>query len=173
LHGSTGADPSFSAVVEADITLADNTTNNVTSTAHGFCPKAPADATKFLNGANPPAYTVPVGTLTAGTSCVQNPAALNTKTTQAHGLGAIPNLVMSYLECLTGENGYSIGDRLYPWTSESTAGNFGYNAVWDATNVYIIMAGSGLHAINKTTPAGPVGLTMANWKIVAVPYKLN
>lgn len=47
----SGNVPSWSAVVEADITLADNTTNNVTSTKHGFAPKSPADATKFLNGA--------------------------------------------------------------------------------------------------------------------------
>jgi len=59
LHGNTGADPTYSAVVEADITLADNTTNNVTSTAHGFAPKSPGDATKFLNGAATPTWTVP------------------------------------------------------------------------------------------------------------------
>lgn len=43
-------------VSEAKQVLADNTTQNVTSSAHGYAPKAPADATKFLNGANPPAY---------------------------------------------------------------------------------------------------------------------
>ncbi len=32
------------------------TTSNVTSSAHGFAPVAPADATKFLNGAATPAY---------------------------------------------------------------------------------------------------------------------
>lgn len=42
LHGNASADPSFSAVVEADITLADNTTNNVSTSAHGFAPKLPS-----------------------------------------------------------------------------------------------------------------------------------
>lgn len=43
-------------IFEADITLADNTTDNVSSTKHGFAPKSPADATTFLNGAATPAY---------------------------------------------------------------------------------------------------------------------
>jgi len=48
---------SWSAVVEADITLAANTTNNVTTSAHGFAPILPNDATKYLDGTG--AYTVP------------------------------------------------------------------------------------------------------------------
>lgn len=55
LHGG-GSAPSYSAVVEGDISLTDVTTDNVSSTAHGFAPKSPADATKFLNGAATPAY---------------------------------------------------------------------------------------------------------------------
>lgn len=59
LHGNTGANPSFSAVVEADITLANNTTNDVSITKHGFAPKAPNDATKYLDGTG--AYSTPAG----------------------------------------------------------------------------------------------------------------
>lgn len=43
-------------IVESEITLADNTTNNVSSAKHGFAPKSAADATKFLNSAATPAY---------------------------------------------------------------------------------------------------------------------
>ncbi len=49
------------AGTDANLTLSDITTNNVSITAHGFAPKAPSDATKFLNGANPPAWAVPAG----------------------------------------------------------------------------------------------------------------
>ncbi len=56
LHGNASGNPAFSAVVEADQTLADNTTANVSSTAHGYAPKSAADATKFLNSAATPAY---------------------------------------------------------------------------------------------------------------------
>ncbi len=41
---------------ESAITFTDITTNNVSSTLHGFAPKSPADATKFLNGAATPAF---------------------------------------------------------------------------------------------------------------------
>lgn len=57
LHGNTGADPTYSAVVEADLSLSDVTTDDVSITKHGFAPKAPNDATKFLDGTG--AYTVP------------------------------------------------------------------------------------------------------------------
>ncbi len=48
----------WAQVGEAMIALTDVTTDNVTSSAHGFAPKSPADATKFLNGATTPAYAL-------------------------------------------------------------------------------------------------------------------
>jgi hypothetical protein len=51
-------------VTEAKQVLADLTTNDVTSTKHGYVPKAPGDATKFLNGAATPAWAVPASTST-------------------------------------------------------------------------------------------------------------
>lgn len=56
--GSTQAVTS-SAVVEADQTLADNTTGNVSTSKHGYAPKAPNDATKYLDGTG--AYSLPAG----------------------------------------------------------------------------------------------------------------
>lgn len=47
LHGNAAADPAFSTVVEADITLANNTTNDVTTSAHGFAPKGTVGTTQF------------------------------------------------------------------------------------------------------------------------------
>lgn len=38
------------AVTEAELTLADNTTGDVSTARHGFAPKAPNDTTKFLRG---------------------------------------------------------------------------------------------------------------------------
>src|ERR1700745_907793 len=40
LHGGASV-PAYSAVVEADITLADNTTNNLSTSTHGFVPTFP------------------------------------------------------------------------------------------------------------------------------------
>lgn len=46
-------------VTEAMQVLADNTTQDVSTAKHGYAPKAPNDATKFLNGLG--AYAVPAG----------------------------------------------------------------------------------------------------------------
>ena len=42
---------------DADLSVSDVTTNNVSTTKHGFAPKAPNDATKYLDGTG--AYSVP------------------------------------------------------------------------------------------------------------------
>jgi hypothetical protein len=58
---TTGPDatPAFRALVEADLSLSDVTTNNVSITKHGFAPKSPNDASKYLDGTG--AYSVPPG----------------------------------------------------------------------------------------------------------------
>lgn len=54
--GSISAAPIWTQPADTDLSIADITTNNVTSSAHGFTPKSPADATKFLNGATTPGF---------------------------------------------------------------------------------------------------------------------
>ncbi len=58
---SNGTDPSWGQVVEADLNLTDVTTANVSTSAHGFVPKAPNDTTKFLRGDG--TFAVPTGGL--------------------------------------------------------------------------------------------------------------
>ena len=71
-NGSSGT-PVFRQAVEADISMSDNTTDNVSTTKHGFAPKAPNDATKFLDGtgnyssALPQTVASASGTLKTGT----------------------------------------------------------------------------------------------------------
>ena len=64
LHGNASGDPSFSSVVENDISLSDVTTDDVSITKHGFAPKAPNDATKFLDGTGN--YSTPGGSAPTG-----------------------------------------------------------------------------------------------------------
>jgi hypothetical protein len=52
----TSQTPTTVTPADASITFTDITTNNASSTSHGFQPKTPANANVFLNGANPPAY---------------------------------------------------------------------------------------------------------------------
>jgi hypothetical protein len=82
------------AVTEAKITLADNTTNNVTSSAHGFAPKSPADATQFLNGAATPAFAA-VKDSDLSTSDITT----NNATTAKHGfLKKLSNVATEYMD---------------------------------------------------------------------------
>jgi len=69
---------------DAHLSLSDITTNNVTITAHGFAPKAPNDATKFLDGTG--AYSIPPGT---GSSKLINRVSTQTGAV-ATGTTAIP-----------------------------------------------------------------------------------
>lgn len=54
--GGTTSDGPLIADGTVTLTTVDNTTGNATSTKHGWAPKTPADATKFLNGAATAAY---------------------------------------------------------------------------------------------------------------------
>ena len=47
----------FTGIPETGLSLTDNTTSNVSATAHGFAPKLPNDGAKYLNGFG--GYTVP------------------------------------------------------------------------------------------------------------------
>lgn len=51
--------PTWQDVDDADLVLSDVLTNNVSTTKHGFAPKLPNDATKYLDGTG--AYSVPAG----------------------------------------------------------------------------------------------------------------
>ena len=63
-------------VTDANMTTTDITTNNVSTTKHGFAPKAPNDATKFLDGTG--AWSTPAsGGLTKFTEA-ENTSAPNT-----------------------------------------------------------------------------------------------
>jgi hypothetical protein len=112
------------------------------------------------------------GRLTAGSPCVQNPVTVATKTTQAHGLGAIPNLVVAYYECLSADNNYAQGDRIMMQNEQSYYGG----SMWrmDATNVYILThATNAPQALDGVTPESAVTLTASKWKAVVIPYKLT
>jgi hypothetical protein len=63
---TVGADVTVGAVTDAELSTSDVTTNNVTITKHGFAPKAPNDATKYLDGTG--AYSVPAGAGEANTA---------------------------------------------------------------------------------------------------------
>jgi hypothetical protein len=57
--GTVSALPAWDTVIDADVVFSNVTTGDVSISQHGYAPKAPNDATKFLNGVG--AYAVPAG----------------------------------------------------------------------------------------------------------------
>lgn len=64
LNGATA--PAFAKVKDTDLAVTDVVGNNVSIAAHGFAPKAPNDATKYLDGTG--AYSTPPSGGTAAAS---------------------------------------------------------------------------------------------------------
>ncbi len=72
---------------EAGLTLANNTTNNVSATAHGFCPIFPNNTTTFLRGDG--TYAAAGGALPVNSSGAGTPAILNSASTTITGTGNV------------------------------------------------------------------------------------
>lgn len=82
------------STTDAGLTTTDVTTNDVTSAKHGFAPKSPADATKFLNGAATPAYAQVKDSDLSTTDITTNNVS-----TSKHGFAPkLDNIVTHYLD---------------------------------------------------------------------------
>jgi hypothetical protein len=118
------------------------------------------------------------GRLLAGTTLVLDPIALNTRTTQAHGLSSTPVMFAHYLECKTAELGYSAGDRISVHASVfSISGSTVVMQVRaDATNTVLEITNNSLPSIaskSATPPGSASTITAANWLVRVVPYALS
>ncbi len=100
LHGNAGGAPSFGAVVEADITLANNTTNDVSTTKHGFAPILPNDAKKFLGGTG--LYSSPFAAVRTDTVASSATPTINTDTTDIFTITALAVAITSMTTNLSG-----------------------------------------------------------------------
>ena len=126
--------------------------------------------TPVINGVVTGTGTGYIGSLTAGTPGVMNPLNDDSTTTTAHGLGAIPALVVGKLECLSTDLGYAAGDVVFILSSvEGT--DHGFVIYTDATNTYITM-GIDVALIDKST-FNLATVDETKWKLTVIPYKLN
>lgn len=121
---------------------------------------------------------VTAGRWLAGTTLTLDPIAINTRTTQAHGLGTTPAFAVMFLECKTAELGYSIGDRipLSAGVFALSGSTFGFQIRFDATNTVLEITNNSLPAIAHKTNAPPGALTTitaANWIVRVIPYALS
>ena len=93
----------------------------------------------------------------------QNYDAANKTFTFAHGLSATPLWVSVWVQCTTGELGYSIGDVIYVSSGIGTATDY-LSVSADATNVYVSVANA-IAVVNRATPSSISALTVNRWSI--------
>lgn len=137
--------------------------------ASGVLTRLPAGTSgQFLQtlgaGNNPAWETVPfVNSYISSAQTITAAGAL----TLAHGLGAIPTLVTSFLECQTSEGNYSQGDLVYVPGGSTSGSSQGVSIIPDATNLNVRfgLSANTFSLLNKTT-GGVFDITNANWKII-------
>lgn len=110
------------------------------------------------------------GIITVGGTLELNPLAV-TATSAAHGLGQQPDFVQVWLQNLTGEFGYSAGDRVSltagDMNDSGTSRLIGVDV--DSTNVRFMIANTYPLVPRKDSTAA-VAPTAANWKAVIIPF---
>ena len=127
--GSAATAPSWQQVAGADLAMSDVTTNNVTSTEHGFAPKSPADATQYLNGAATPAYAQ-VKDSDLSTSDVTT----NNVSSSKHGFA--PKLPGDATKFLDGTGNYStVSSKQSPFGASFDGAGFSLSTVTGTTKV--------------------------------------
>lgn len=83
------------AATDATLSVSDVTANNVSISAHGFAPKAPNDATKYLDGTA--AYSVPP--VTTDATLTSTDVTTNNASTSKHGfMKKLPNTPTTYYD---------------------------------------------------------------------------
>lgn len=149
-------------VSDASITTTDITTNNVSSTKHGFAPKSPADATKFLNGAATPAYATVKDSDLAFTDVTTNNV-----TSSAHGYA--PKGDGSTTKFLNANGAYSTVTGLGTVTASST-GKVVLGAVTIQWGTGTINSASTFGTAFSGTPYSVVGnSTISGNAMVSIP----
>jgi len=78
-------------IVEGDLSLTDITTNNVSSSKHGFAPKFPNNTTTFLRGDG--TYAAPASGSPSSTSDVSSFPTSSSTQTITHSLGKTPSVI--------------------------------------------------------------------------------
>ena len=162
------ATPAWSSVHDSDLSVSDITTNNVSTSRHGFAPKAPNDATKFLDGTG--AYSVPPGSaggisiksadyaLVSGDNAkllVMNSPSAHTFTLPSPPPGATWNLSIANVGAGTltvSRNSLNIDGAAADLTVYTGAG---LQVFSDGVN-YFTQKGMGVNPADEETPSGAV-----------------
>jgi microcystin-dependent protein len=144
-------------VREADLSLSDNTTGNVSTTRHGLVPKAPNDSTKFLDGTG--AYSTPsTGSGSAVTGEVKMYAGASTPSGYLDCDGtAVSRTTYSDLFAALGTT-YGVGNGSTTFNLPNFSGKV------PRGNTRTSSGGSDTHqhsAVSAGTPSGSVGVSVS------------
>lgn len=126
------AEQAAAGTTDATIPISDVTTNNVSSTKHGWAPKSPGDATKFLNGAATPSYEYVKDSDLSLTDITTNDVS-----TSKHGF--VPKAPNDTTKFLRGDGTWAVLATSSGWTDNGTTINADNNA-----NNYVIGSTSGV-----------------------------
>lgn len=113
------------------------------------------------------------GGLAGGSLLTQNPYAASATVTQAHGLSGRPQMLDVYLECITADAGYSIGDKVTFPAGVISSGACPFVTYADATNVYLNTTSGVTPAIPHKSTHTNTAITVASWKLCAKPYYIS
>ena len=139
------------SITEAKLLISNNTTANVSASAHGFAPRLPNDATKYLDGTGN--YTAPPVSLTIGSSATSVTIGTGSKTfTTQSGLSIAVGQFLMIISSANVTN-YMFGQA----TSYSST-----TLIVDVTAV----GGSGAHTDWNIVASGPQGNAGAGSGIV-------
>lgn len=107
--------------------------------------------------------------INAGFTSAQQTITAGGALTLAHGLGVKPKYYFAFLQCVTAEGGYSIGDEIGIGNTEFDTGSNGRYVMLrpDATNINVRFGNnSTVFDIWNNTTGAHFALTNANWKLV-------
>lgn len=115
------ADIKAASVTEAMQVLADNTTNDVSTSKHGYAPKLPNDATKYLDGTG--GWSVPAGGGGGSWTKIATSSPTSTNTLTFNSLGSHRHLkIIGMMRSQTSGTGGE--DLQLQFNSDTTAGHY-------------------------------------------------
>lgn len=115
----------------------------------------------------------PPGTLAVGTPNVYGPSIATSGTsTKPHGLGQAPDFLVAYFENVITEGGYAAGDRIYIQSHFDNVTS-GVAVAADNINTTITVNNTSLASLINRASGAVFTPTGADWRIVAVPYRVN
>lgn len=132
-----------------------------------------AAASKFLK-ADATWSAIPPGVIKGTGVTIDHAASPSTPAAVAHGLGSMPDGVLLFWECKTAEGGYSVGDRTpVPWHAIASTVAPSLGVRMTATHIQVAIGSIGTPMLHNFSSGSWFAPTAANWRLIAIPYKLS